>query len=621
MTYYKYVKRDATSQVNWADVSKKFSDEIARIGGERDKKRAEIDKATDALVTKINEAPMGQHKNANLFTSQLVDQATQDTLRMNKLLKSGEIRPSEYMNYIENQKSSVTGIYDMVKGYQDVYTDKMTRMQNGESLSPESDGMAVVEGFGNFANITPVMDMYGNVTMYNNSTGETMSAAQMNAITKQYFNAYDLDGDLTGKADQLGEYTKVIMRDSVKTREDVTASPEYQKVKNDLIDATLEGNLSVTTVLDRKLAGYSTSYSPKTAGANDILMIDDPRQPGSGAQIPLVEVVEQVSRMTDDQKREIFPEGVDVDGLIKIAEDQRKAARNWVEADLESRFDMIETPQAEFQPERQPKTSDAAKKGKSLAKTGVQNLQQLWGATTEEEVRAAIGHFEGLTQGLRLNIDKDENGVRTLYITTPDGTTTENVIGSDFKQFAEQVASRLMDVTYYDEAMELNPLDTTKYPSVGSALGRIETMRMLDPDNIRAETVDMFGVQETVGNILSPETLQSIPVGTLGRGRALGQLEAEANAQAQEDAATINRMLEDLGVNDKISVVVKSTDETDSDFPSIVVNKEGQIREFSMKEGLYEGIGEYILSLISDVAVRAPAPSATQTNKVNYAGK
>ncbi|WP_292311202.1 hypothetical protein, partial [Marivivens sp.] len=72
-------------------------------------------------------------------------------------------------------------------------------------------------------------------------------------------------------------------------------------------------------------------------------MIDDPRQPGSGAQIPLVEVVEQVSRMTDDQKREIFPEGVDVDGLIKIAEDQREAARNWAEADLTSRFNMIET--------------------------------------------------------------------------------------------------------------------------------------------------------------------------------------------------------------------------------------------------------------------------------------
>ena len=378
MTYYKYAERDATSQVNWADVSKKFSDEIERIGVERDKKRAEIDKATDALVTKINEAPLGQHKNANLFTSQLVDQATEDTLRMNKLLKSGDIKPSEYMNYIENQKSSVTGIYDMVKGYQDVYTDKMTRLQNGDSLSPESDGMAVVEGFGNFANITPVMDMYGNVTMYNNSTGETMSAAQMNAITKQYFNAYDLDGDLTAKAGQLGEYTKSIMEDGVKTREDVTASPAYQKVKNDLIAATLEGNLAVTTVLDRKLPGYSTSYSAKTAGANDILMIDDPRQPGSGAQIPLVEVVEQVSQMTEDQKREIFPEGVDVDGLIKIAKDQREAARNWAEKDLTSRFNMIETTQKEFAPTPPTQLSATERSKYAETRSGLESLAKVF---------------------------------------------------------------------------------------------------------------------------------------------------------------------------------------------------------------------------------------------------
>ena len=258
MTYYKYVERDATSQVNWADVSKKFSDEIARIGGERDKKRAEIDKATDELVTKINEAPLGQHKNANLFTSQLVDQATEDTLRMNRLLKSGDIKPSEYMNYIENQKSSVTGIYDMVKGYQDVYTDKMERLQNGESLSFEWEGMSAVEGYGNFANTTPVLDMYGNYIMVDNATGQTMSVAEMNAITKQYFNAYDIDGFLTGQVDELGKVLLAVMEKKAKTREDVRQSADFDNEVNAIVDAALEGPLAVSTVLDKKLTGIVT---------------------------------------------------------------------------------------------------------------------------------------------------------------------------------------------------------------------------------------------------------------------------------------------------------------------------------------------------------------------------
>ena len=619
MTYYKYVERDATSQVNWADVSKKFSDEIARIGGERDKKRAEIDKATDELVTKINEAPLGQHKNANLFTSQLVDQATEDTLRMNRLLKSGDIKPSEYMNYIENQKSSVTGIYDMVKGYQDVYTDKMTRLQNGDSLSMEADGMAVVEGFGNFANITPVMDMYGNVTMYNNSTGDTMSAAQMNAITKQYFNAYDLDGDLTAKAGQLGEYTKSIMEDGVKTREDVTASPAYQKVKNDLIDATLEGNLAVSTVLDRKLPGYSTSYSAKTAGANDILMIDDPRQPGSGAQIPLVEVVEQVAAMGPEQRREIFPEGADVDGLIKIAKDQREAARNWAKKDLTSRFNMIETPQAEFAPTPPTRLSAGERKGLADAETGVQMLQRMWGARNEDDVQTAIGFFEGLNPGMKLRV-AERNGVRSLLVTPEGGETSVFEIGDDYESFVGRVSTILTDATYFDEAKRKNPLDRDRYPQAGTATGEIERIRVLDPEKIREETVDMFGEGETVGNILNPDRLESIPVGLTGRGAAYGINRKESDAKANLHASEIRRVLEQLGVSENIQVSMRTTDDTGSDFPSIVVTSPGSEREFSMQEGLYEGMGDYIIQLISDVSVESQ-PETPQSTGVNYAEK
>ena len=41
MTYYKYAERDATSRVNWSDVSKKWTDEINQIASDRDKKRTD----------------------------------------------------------------------------------------------------------------------------------------------------------------------------------------------------------------------------------------------------------------------------------------------------------------------------------------------------------------------------------------------------------------------------------------------------------------------------------------------------------------------------------------------------------------------------------------------------
>lgn len=555
MTYYKYVKRDATSQVNWADVSKKFSDEISRIGTERDKKRAEIDKATDALVTKINEAPMGQHKNANLFTSQLVDQATQDTLRMNKLLKSGDIKPSEYMNYIENQKSSVTGIYDMVKGYQDVYTDKMERLQNGESLSMEADGMAVVEGFGNFANITPVMDMYGNVTMYNNSTGDTMSSAQMNAITKQYFNAYDVDGDLTGKAGQLGDYVKVIMADNVLTRADVTASPEYEKVKNDLVDATLEGNLSVSTVLDKKLVGYGTSYSTKTAGERDILMIDDPRQPGSGAQIPLVEVVEQVSNMTEDQRREIFPEGVDVNRLIGIAKAQRKEARKWVETDLTSRFDMIETPQKEFAEQTTPPTKLSATERKGIAETraGLEALAKVYygdEATRREGLNEMFGQDTRITS---YGVRETPDGGQEIYVQQYDPDTKRVVertpisLGENFRGFAEAAGTQFFEPTYIRDVL---PGIEAMYKGQERGEGESATTRQPIITDVSNVEITYRNEKLPVRSVLS----KAEGVGRLGR--AFG-----TRTDAEEEAQVIRTVLgaPEVGINATVASVDERT--------------------------------------------------------------
>ena len=277
MTYYKYAERDATSQVNWADVSKNFSDEIIRVGKEREKKRDAIDTATKDLVTKINEAPTGQHANANLFTATLVDQTTEDTLRMNKLLKSGEIRPSEYMNYIENQKASVTGLYDMVTGYQDVYANKMERMRNNDSLAFEWEGMAEVEGFGNFATTTPVIDMYGNITMVDNNTGKTLTTAQMNAVTKQYFNAYDIDGAMEKQKEQLGQYLTVEMRGNTKTIDDVRRQDGFTQYMDDLVSETLAGPLATSTILLQDLTGYSTSFSPGKDPEKVLVSIDDPQ--------------------------------------------------------------------------------------------------------------------------------------------------------------------------------------------------------------------------------------------------------------------------------------------------------------------------------------------------------
>lgn len=599
MTYYKYAERDATSQVNWADVSKKFSDEIGRIGKERDTKRAAIDKATDELVTKINEAPMGQHANANSFTASLVDQTTEDTLRMNKLLKSGDIKPSEYMNYIENQKASVTGLYDMVTGYQSVYTDKMKRMQDGDSLPFEWEGMAAVEGFGNFANTTPVIDMYGNVTMVNDATGETMSVAEQRAITKQYFNAYDIDGAMEKQKDQLGQYLTVEMTGNTKTIDDVRRQDGFIKYMDDLVAETLAGPLATSTILLQDLPGYSTSFSPGDDPNKVLTSILDPRQPGSGAQIPLVEVVEQVEKMSDTERRKIFSENADVEALVRIAKAQREEAKQWAKKDLNFRLDRIETARQEFR-EQPPRTPSAAEKsGLEKTKTGVTNLQKLWGATTLDELRQAIGYFEGLNPDLKLTVDEN-NGVRKLGIKKGDADTKFFDITEDYGGFVESVSTELLgDVTYIDEAKRLSPLDREKYPTLGKAIGEGQRQRVLDPERIGEERVTVGETTSNVEELLS--TITPVLSGMIA-GRAIGESAAEADGKMQEAVFKVGRVLEDLQVGTGVQVRGVTVEESGGRFPQVVITVDGEDKVFTMDEGGTPEMVNYVLESIAKVS-------------------
>jgi hypothetical protein len=501
MTYYKYVERDASSQVNWADVSKKFSDEIARIGGERDKKRAEIDKATDELVTKINAAPKGQHQNANSFTASLVDQTTEETLRMNKLLKSGAIKPSEYMNYIENQKSSITGLYDMVTDYQTVYTDKMERARTDQSLSGEVDGMAVVEGFGNFTNITPVIDMYGNVIMVDNVTGLTLSVAEQRAITNQYFDAYDIDSVLDEEAKQLGRYVVSVMDGTVKTREDVMQEEGYSTELGALVEAALEGHLAVSTVLDKKLAGYSSSFFPSQADENDILYIPDPRQPGSGAQIPLVEVVEQVAAMGPEERRDLFGEGVDVDRLIEVARTQRKAAEDWTRGDLQTRFDMIETASTAGTTPR----DTAGERGLAAqGKVNLRALEKIHGGE-DKDVQEGLEHVFGKDPSYRTSRVEGSGDSRKVIVEYYDKAekrsyTREFNIPVGLKDWIDVGAAEFYNesqIPYVYDAYENQP---RLYEGVrGQGTG--ETRRMIVVDDLASiEVTDDAGTKASVGD-------------------------------------------------------------------------------------------------------------------------
>jgi len=279
-----------------------------------------------------------------------------------------------------------------------------------------------------------------------------------------------------------------------------------------MVDAALGGNLATTTVLDKKLDGYDNSFFPSQAGENDILYIPDPRQPGSGAQIPLVEVVEQVAGMSDDERRNLFGEGVDVDNLISIARNQRQAAEDWTRADLRMRFDMIETPGQKRSGGGGGGPTDYDKKRmEELMRK--QDLLQNWrqvGTGNKQQQKDALNNVVGLLpdvlagnlteDGKSVVLELKDGNTQTIDIKDADG----NVLNEQ-QWLAAGTTVHGIPIQEFPQLLTYNP--SASIASTGRATGRVG---IDEPtiDDLLGEEVTLGGNKGAVRNQI--ESIQTV---------------------------------------------------------------------------------------------------------------
>lgn len=252
--------------------------------------------------------------------------------------------------------------------------------------------------------------------------------------------------------------------------------------------------------------------------------------------------------------------------------------------------------------------SDARRKAEKEAKQGVEALQRLWGANTESDVQTALGFFEGLNPNLKLSVvNNPSTNRRSLAVDDGTGQVAFYDIDDSYEDFVAKVGTILTNSTYLDEAMRKNPLDTDKYPQVGTGTGQIFRTRVLNPDEIGQETVTVAGVSTTVNDQLS--LLKDVPTNYLGR-VVLNQ--AKQMDRAAENETNIRRILEDLGVSDDIQVRVEKFGGS-KNTPAIIIISNGQERSFSMLQGELEPIKNYLIEEIASVASPTPVTQTAST--------
>jgi len=203
---YKYVERDASSYVNWAEIGKNMSDMLQEENRIREEKKAAIDEDSRQIGLTLANAPQGQDDNARKAALTLADNATQYKNMQLKLLKSGKLKLRDYLINTQNLKDTINQSFDALTEYQKVYGEKMDRYRTGVSSEMEVDDMASVEGYGDWSKsgfyINPTNGVV-NVALKEKKMVDGKEVYTMSENPNNFASPNYIKGLLQGKKDKL----------------------------------------------------------------------------------------------------------------------------------------------------------------------------------------------------------------------------------------------------------------------------------------------------------------------------------------------------------------------------------------------------------------------------------
>lgn len=553
MSYFKYAERSSESRVDWNEISKGMVDMLKEQTRLRNEKLDDALELQNKITTTLSEAPMGSDESANQRISGFAADSKEYMLMMNKLWRSGEMSYREYMSATNNFQTNANGYLTQAERYNDAYEVHKKRMDELTASAVEESELARVEDFGNFNKFTPVIDApTGSIGLVGDDGNTFASVTQLGVAVMSQYDRLDVNTATTELAKQMGTTVEVLKRGDVRTLESALQNEDYVKAEDSAVSSLFVDDNSHTSVLvDYDIGAYDTTHSVTEALADPmaILMVSSSRNKDR-----------MIGSVEDDADFENYLTKLTIDGkklteeqkatLRKNRDDQRKRSIEVVRDQLRARLDFKETPTADRQP---PKPSDREKAGRSSAETGVNNLQAIYTATddTKDKMIGAINYFEGLNEGLDLEV-VNRNNERTLAIKREGEEETRYVsMETDYPTFVESVSTFVMPNTQYlSSALEENPLP--EGATRGTALGGVEMERDVDLENIGAETVtyDEDGDQ----------------VETTFRGFMEGLPVPESEMSNEDDKTIfavneINSALDQLNLTDKITVssVVENT--------------------------------------------------------------
>ena len=431
-TFYKYAEREAENQIDWSSVSKDFTDMLKTEVETRDKKKADIEKATQETLKNLAEAPTGKNANMTKKILGFADDSKQYLLMMNRLLKSGQLNPKDYTIANQNLQRSTQQIFNISKEYQAGYERALDRNNKGDSNKVEVYMRSLAEKYANLMNSELIIDPETGQAMAaipekDPVTGQMvvpkdpskrMSPEQLRFVSTVEIDKFKTQDSVNSIIDSMGQHVTAEMKGRImRTISDITqrkglTNPNvnaYMQAEKQFVEAALNGNpYNAQSILtnDQKVNPATNNPYEFTVDPNDprlkkghpqygdvILMREDPNNPGSGNLIP------------------------------ELNEQQFEVAKDFMTRAVRIGLDRKEQEQY-YEPPQPQEWQYRAREEKKKEADALNAWGQVFTATTPDDKRNAIQQILGTDRAMKrglVDIDLETPGEITLIYSKESG--------------------------------------------------------------------------------------------------------------------------------------------------------------------------------------------------------
>ena len=300
MAYYKYVRRNEDSQIDWRTVSKSISDSLIAERDAREAKKAQIEENSRQYGIDLEDAPDAVLPTIGEFYMNFANDAKDYRLVQDNLLKSGILNVRDYTRNRQNLMDDTDRLKSVTESLNKEAEAKLARNQNLESAAQEMYEMELIQGFATFSESGVFIDpMTGRMSIAKRQVDEngnytggidrnnTMTLDSLLKNLGRKVNRYDVQTGVQPFVDNLGEEINVLKRAGILRVSDIRdreltdaergAFNAYNATKNKFVDSVMSNPDVMSSLFSDTVAfvdGQQVTFTtnPDEAGGNVALL-------------------------------------------------------------------------------------------------------------------------------------------------------------------------------------------------------------------------------------------------------------------------------------------------------------------------------------------------------------